>query len=144
MVHVNHLSPMKTEKRKTGDVGEDLVCEYLGDRGYTILERNYLRPWGELDIVARRDSKIHFIEVKTVTREPREWPGEPTRGQSESHRPEENMHPRKIQRLHRAMQTYLLGHKALSYMDFQLDLACVYLSLNTRTAKIELIENIVL
>lgn len=137
MVHVNHLSPMKTEKRKTGDVGEDLVCEYLGGRGYVILERNYLRPWGELDIVARRDSRIHFVEVKTVTREP-------THKQGESYRPEENMHPKKIQRLHRAMQTYLLGHKSLINMDFQLDLVCVYLSFNTRTAKIELIENIVL
>lgn len=135
---------MKTEKRKTGDMGEDLVCEYLKDRGYIILERNYLRPWGELDVVARKDDKIHFIEVKTVTREPAQELDESLNHRQRGYRPEENMHPKKIQRLHRAMQTYLLDNKALKNIDFQLDLACVYLSLITKTAKIELIENIVL
>ncbi len=128
---------MKTEKRKTGDVGEDLTCKYLEERGYELIERNYLRPWGELDIVARRGEKLHFVEVKTVTRESGE-------GQARGYRPEENMHRSKIQRLHRAMQTYLMGHKAMQNMDFQLDLACVYLTLSTKTAKIELVENIVL
>ena len=121
-------------------MGEDLVCKYLQERGFDIVDRNYLRPWGELDIVAKREGKIHFVEVKTVTREPHHLWGEPGRG----YRPEENMHPRKVERLHRAMQTYLLGHKMLKNMDFQLDLACVYLSLTTKTAKIEILENIVL
>lgn len=123
----------KTQKRETGDVGEDLVCKYLQERGFDIVDRNYLRPWGELDIVAKREGKIHFVEVKTVTREP-----------GGGYRPEENMHLRKVERLHRAMQTYLLGNKVLRNMDFQLDLACVYLSLTTKTAKIEMLENIVL
>ncbi len=114
-------------------MGEDLVCKYLQERGFDIVDRNYLRPWGELDIVAKREGKIHFVEVKTVTREP-----------GGGYRPEENMHLRKVERLHRAMQTYLLGNKVLRNMDFQLDLACVYLSLTTKTAKIEMLENIVL
>lgn len=125
----------RTEKRTTGDLGEDLARRYLEDRGFVVVERNYLRPWGELDIITTKNEKVHFVEVKTVTREP---------GQGSGHRPEENMHPRKIQRLHRAMQTYLLGHKKLKNLDFQLDLACVYLNDVDRSAKIEIIENIVI
>ncbi len=124
-------------------MGEDLVCKYLQERGFDIVDRNYLRPWGELDIVAKRGDKVHFVEVKTVTREPFNRRGEPG-GSNGGHRPEENMHPKKVQRLHRAMQTYLLGNRVLKNMDFQLDLACVYLSLTTKTAKIDILENIVL
>ena len=122
----------KTEKRNIGDLGEGVACRYLEQKGFEIIERNYWRPWGELDIVALHE-KLHFIEVKTVTREP---------GQG-SFRPEENMHRNKILRLHRAIQTYVSQAK-YSTLDWQLDLACVYLNLDTRRARIEIIETIAL
>lgn len=122
----------KTAKRTVGDLGEDLVCQYVIDKGYIVLERNYLRPWGEIDIVAIKDNRLHFIEVKTVTREP-------SRG---GFRPEENMHFAKIQRLHRAIQTYVLQHKVFKDTDWQIDLACVYVDIETKKAKIEMIDNV--
>ncbi|MEK7170064.1 MAG: YraN family protein [Patescibacteria group bacterium] len=54
--------------QKVGWLGEELVVKFLMKRGYTILERNYRKPWGELDIVAEEKKKIHFIEVKTMSR----------------------------------------------------------------------------
>jgi hypothetical protein len=37
------------------------------------------------------------------------------------------MHPQKIKRLHRAIQTYLLDHKVPENREWQLDLACAFL-----------------
>lgn len=55
----------KTEKRKTGDIGEELTCEYLISKGYKILDRNFSCKYGELDIVAANNTHIAFVEVKT-------------------------------------------------------------------------------
>lgn len=55
----------KTQKRNIGDFGEDLTCKYLQKKGYTILERNFLKSYGEIDIIAIRDEVLTFVEVKT-------------------------------------------------------------------------------
>lgn len=54
--------------KEIGDKGESLAADYLKKKGYVIRERNYRKPWGELDIVASApDGTLVFIEVKTVT-----------------------------------------------------------------------------
>jgi putative endonuclease len=53
-----------SEKQKIGKLGEDVACKYLEKKGYVILERNYTRKWGEIDIVSCETERIHFIEVK--------------------------------------------------------------------------------
>jgi putative endonuclease len=126
---------MKTEKRRKGDIGEDITCKYLEKRGYRVVERNYLKPWGEIDIVAEKANLLSFIEVKTVTRESVLY---------ENIRPEENFHAGKLKRLHRAIQTYLLQHKVPESKPWQIDLACVYLNFEIKKAHVELMENIVL
>ena len=121
----------KTPKRKTGDIGEEVVCQYLERKGFRVLERNYLRKWGEIDIIAEKGDLISFVEVKTVTR-------------ATGLRPEENMHPAKLKRLHRAIQTYLLDRKVSEERPWRVDLACVYLDFSTRKATVEVIENVIL
>ncbi|HVZ75991.1 MAG TPA: YraN family protein [Candidatus Paceibacterota bacterium] len=129
----------KSRKREIGDTGEGVVCKYLEGRGYTILERNYWKPWGEIDIVAEKAGLLSFVEVKSVSRDTNKEEG--SRG---TYRPEENMHPAKIKRLYRAIQTYLLDHKVPESKKWQLDLACAYLNFSTHTAQVELLENVVL
>lgn len=56
----------------TAKFGEDKACEYLKKLGFKILERNFRKGYGEIDIVAieetKKDGKILvFIEVKTRT-----------------------------------------------------------------------------
>ena len=60
---------MTTEKQNTGKIGEDIAVKFLEKNNYKILERNYRKPWGEIDIVGEKDGIVRFIEVKSVSRE---------------------------------------------------------------------------
>ena len=50
--------------RTIGNYGEELACQYLKKQGYKILERNYRIRGGEVDIVARDQDYLVFVEVK--------------------------------------------------------------------------------
>ncbi len=52
-------------KNSVGIAGEQLVADYLQQKGFTILERNYYKRFGEIDIIAKKDSVLAFVEVKT-------------------------------------------------------------------------------
>ena len=47
-----------------GKWGEALACEYLRNKGYTILAVNFHSRFGELDIVAKKRQILAFVEVK--------------------------------------------------------------------------------
>lgn len=51
--------------RALGRIGEEAAAKTLKEKGYMILKSNYRCPWGEIDIVASKDGKLSFIEVKT-------------------------------------------------------------------------------
>lgn len=53
------------DKKTIGKLGEEKAAVYLSSKGYEILERNYGRYSGEIDIVALKDDILIFIEVKT-------------------------------------------------------------------------------
>ncbi len=48
-------------------LGEDAACEYLSKNGYKILERNFRKSYGEIDIIAVKNETLVFVEVKTRT-----------------------------------------------------------------------------
>ena len=57
-----------TEERKTlGAQGEQLVAQKYIDNGYEIISRNFEYKTGEIDIIAKQNNSIVFIEVKTRT-----------------------------------------------------------------------------
>lgn len=49
----------------TAVLGEDAACVYLKRKGYRIIERNFRRGYGEIDIIALKKRTLVFIEVKT-------------------------------------------------------------------------------
>jgi putative endonuclease len=55
---------MTSHRIALGKTGEDLACRELERRGYAIVARRYRRRGGELDIVARHEATIVFVEVK--------------------------------------------------------------------------------
>ena len=56
-----------TERRKTGNVGEDAAAKFLRKHGYRILERNFAELGAEIDIIAKNREYYVFVEVKTRT-----------------------------------------------------------------------------
>lgn len=54
--------------RKLGAIGEAYAVEYLAERGYRILRRNYRAGrLGEIDLIASKNKRLYFIEVKSRT-----------------------------------------------------------------------------
>lgn len=58
---------MKTALRQLGDSAEDFVAQKLIKQGFTICERNYQKMYGEIDIIARKNDLLVFVEVKMRT-----------------------------------------------------------------------------
>ncbi len=52
---------------QTGILGERVAADYLQSKGYTIVKRNYRFLKYEIDIIAKKDQYIVFVEVKTRT-----------------------------------------------------------------------------
>ena len=115
----------KTSKRQTGDLGEEVACKYLENKGFSVIERNYLRKWGEIDIIAEKvvagANKLYFVEVKTVSYETIADLKQAV--SRDTYRPEENVHFAKRMRLGRAIQTWITEHKHVG--DFQIDVLTV-------------------
>ncbi len=144
-----NVADNRTEKRKLGDIGENIACDYLRKHGFEVIERNYLRKWGELDIICKKKGILRFIEVKSVscvtlseTRPPAPGFGGRT-GATDNYRPEDNVHPQKLKRLARAIQTYIL-EKRLDKYDWQLDIVTVRIDMANRKARVEVLENIII
>ena len=131
---------MKNSREK-GNIGEEIACKYLKQRNFFIQNRNYYKKWGEIDVIAEKKGKLYFIEVKSVSRETLSDVNHET---NDTHRPEENMHPWKMQRLSRTIETYLASNRIPEDKEWQVDLLIVYLDLKNKKAKINLISDIVL
>lgn len=127
---------VQTPKQHIGEIGEDIAVKHLVKHFFEILDRNYRKKWGEIDIVAKKDNILHFIEVKTVNVSPETKNG--------SYQPEENVHVWKRQRLARAIKTYLLEKKVSDETEWQVDIMAIFLDFKIRKAKIRLTENIIL
>ncbi len=132
-----------TKKQKIGQTGEDFACKYLEDNGYKVIERNYLKKWGEIDIVAKKGNIIHFIEVKSVTRNLSDNVIHETL-KDDFYRAEDNMHPWKLQRLGRAVQSYLLERDISDDIEWQFDVATVHIDASKGLHKVFILEDIVL
>ncbi len=129
----------RTKKRKIGDLGENIAVTFLMKQGFDVVDRNYLKKYGELDIVAIKGEIYHFIEVKSVSCE--SFPD--VNHETDSYRPEDNVHGYKLKRLSKTIQAYIL-EKQVYEREWQFDIAVVYLNTITRTARVKLLEDIIL
>ncbi|KKQ21299.1 MAG: hypothetical protein US45_C0011G0007 [Candidatus Nomurabacteria bacterium GW2011_GWA1_37_20] len=129
-----------SEKQKIGEIAENIAVRFLVKQDFLILDRNYTKKWGEIDIIAEKTNKLYFIEVKSVSRETLDSVTYETMDQ---YKPEDNMHPWKLKRMARTIQTYLLS-KNLDEKEWQVDLLVVFLSLKDKNAKIKVVNDIIL
>ena len=123
-----------SEKQKIGNLGEKIAENYLKSKDYQILEKNFWvkisgKKFGEIDIIAKKNDKIIFFEIKTFSREQEIFP-------------EEKVNSKKIQKIQQTAEIWL--EKNPQYQDFapQIDVLAIVLSFETRTARITHFQNI--
>ncbi len=102
---------MTKARQQTGSWGEQLACEYLEQKDYQILDRNYRSKFGELDIVARNGEYLVFCEVKTRN------------GKGSIH-PTAAITPRKIRKLRQLGQLYI-QQKKIYYLQPRFDVVAI-------------------
>lgn len=127
------------KKNEVGAYGEEIAAKYLKKQGLTILETNYLKKWGEIDIVARETVKIRFIEVKTVSYETKfDLQSAISRG---TWRPEENVHYSKIQRMNRAIESWIMENEYDG--EWEIDVIAIRIVTREKYATIKYLQNVV-
>jgi len=124
--------------RRKGNIGEDIACEFLIGKNFHISDRNYLKRWGELDVVAEKDGITHFFEIKSVTNNF----GDKLH---DTHRAEDNVDGWKMRKLRRIIETYLSekGNHGLE-TAFKFHVLCVYMSMSSRTARVKWLKDIII
>ncbi len=129
------MKTFTSPSQKIGKIGEDVGCTYLVSKGYRVIERNFTRKWGEIDIIAEKDGVVHFVEVKSVTEDAYGDPG------SEKMRPEDQLHAVKQKCLIRTIESYMDKHPVSRW---QVDLLCVFLNMRHRSARVKVLPDVIL
>jgi putative endonuclease len=124
-------------KRAKGNMGEDIACKFLESKGFVVVDRNYQKKWGEIDIAARKGKSLHFFEVKSVMRDFSSMSFNP-------YQPEDNIHSLKIRHIRRIIQTYMAEKGRGPDTDFHFHVLCVFMNEKTRRAKVKWIEDVIL
>ena len=128
-----------TKNLRIGQVGEDVACRFLVKQGFSLVERNYQKKWGEIDVIARKGKVLHFVEVKTVSREN----VKELKNDIDSFEPEENVHPKKLKRMSRIIQTYLI-EKNIEEGKWQFDVLAVFLDMKNKQARVRVTGNVII
>jgi putative endonuclease len=102
----------RTQKQLIGQRAENIAADFLRDQGLEILERNYLRRLGELDIIARERDVLVIAEVRT-------------RGTDRYGGAAASVDPRKQLRLIRATSQLLQQRRDLSHLAVRFDVVAV-------------------
>jgi putative endonuclease len=107
-----------TTRQALGRWGETRAAEFLAAQGYTLVERNYRTPYGEIDLVVRREAagpgerpEVVFIEVKT-------------RRSATFGDPEVSVSSRKQAHLLASVQRYMQDHPDLD-ADWRIDVISI-------------------
>jgi len=156
MVHI-----FTSKSQKTGLIGEEIACKFLMKHGFKIIERNYTKKWGEIDIIAFKNSKYRLIEVKSMSaavHNNREKKLDVSHGTTKrdssgvSKRqtirhvvidPIENMTRNKIRRIKRAIQTYV-STRNINDNSWQFDFIAVFIDRMNKKARVEHIEDLII
>ena len=126
-------SPIEeAHKQKTGAAGEDAATMFLVEHGFKLVERNYRRPLGEIDIICKYNKILVFCEVKTrVGSDNMEF------------FPEQNVHARKRRKLQKICELYLWEKRYPIQQEWRIDVISVIIDKFTEQVKINHIENAV-
>jgi len=107
-----------------GKKGEQLAVDYLLDKGYKIVERNYRFDKAEVDVIAQQKDTLAIVEVKT-------------RSTNDFGNPQDFVKPKQIQRLVKAVDEYVTVNK----LDVEVRFDIIAIVKNGKTFDIEHLED---
>jgi len=123
-------------RKEVGRLGEEIAAQFLQKKGFKVIDRNYRKPWGEIDIIAEKGNSVRFVEVKAVSRE-----NLPSISREMSdYRPEEQVHPAKLRKVARTAELYMNSKN--DDREFQIDVVGVFLDMKSRKARCRLFEQV--
>jgi putative endonuclease len=121
---------MKSARRQAlGHLGESIAAAFLEKKGYVIQDRNWRTPYGEIDLIARYNEVITFVEVKT-------------RASKSLGPPEISITPRKAEHMRCAAEYYIQQHPELTN-DWRIDAITVQLHSDNTPPLIDHFENVI-
>ena len=132
---------LHTKSRKeVGALGEKVAAEYLRRHGFGLVETNYTRKTGEIDVIVRGptgEETLHFVEVKTIVVD--EFPD--TGADRDEYSPSANLHESKVRKVARTGEWYVLEHEWEG--DWQVDGCLVWLRKRDGLAHVQYLPQIV-
>jgi putative endonuclease len=136
MLYIPPMSFGVWSRKEIGAAGESVAAEFLQRKGFEVVERNYRKPWGEIDIIAVKSDTVRFVEVKSVSRESIQSISR----ESRDYRPEELVHEHKLRKVARTAEMYM--NEKNDPRDYQIDVVGVFLDMAKRKAKCRLFEQV--
>ncbi len=118
----------KTYRQRIGTMGEDIALNWLNEKGYELVQRNFRFKNDEIDLIMLKDDVLFFVEVKT-------------RRNDNYGLAEYAMTPKKLNALFRCIDHYLYTQDKLD-MEWQLDLIVVEKFQKDKAPKIFHFENL--
>ncbi len=119
---------------KVGKLGEDIAELFLKKHNFSVIHRNYYTKWGEIDIIAQKQGFLHFIEVKSVSRE---IVGDVLHETKEID-PSENITKDKLSKLSKVISIYISKHKI---ENWQFDVVLLYIDIERKKSIVKFLEN---
>jgi len=111
-----------------GNFGEKIGLEYLRKKGYKILERNFKKKWGEIDIVGEKNGNLIFFEIKTIK-------------SKDGFSPEDEIDFKKKNQLRKMAQIYLAEKRISKDAPYQIDILSIVLDPASKATEISHFEN---
>ena len=156
------MKQFTSKKQKIGLIGEDFAEMFLMKQGFVILDRNFTLKLGEIDVIATKDSRLFFFEVKTISvshetdmhiksvshetlgRIPERVVSRETflKENSKLTNPFQNISKSKIKKLLNSVEVYLSKNRVSHETRWQLDGIGVYLDENENLIKIDRLVHI--
>lgn len=118
---------MEKYRQKIGKLGERLAIKFLQKKGYKIIDKNIYFREGEIDILAEIGKKTVFFEIKTRTGDKYGYP-------------EEALTKRKMAKISKIINNYLLTHPEIN--NWQVDCLSINFDFLLKSAKIYHIKNL--
>lgn len=134
------MKKIKKNTTKIGNLGENVAVLSLKKRGFAIKDLQYKRKWGEIDIIASFNNRIHFIEVKSASYETKESLEYALT--HEAWRPEEQVHRFKLHQIGKALETWIVEHHYVG--EWQIDVIAIRMVPRETFATINYFEDVTL